>query len=52
MANKENAISYSNQEQELNDELVAVLIAISVIARQLAKKITANQKSKEAESYE
>ena len=35
------------RDTDLDQELADVLIAISVITRQLAKKITANQTSKE-----
>lgn len=35
------------RDTDLDKELADVLIAISVITRQLAKKITANQTSKE-----
>ena len=35
------------RDTDLDQELVDVLIGISVITRQLAKKITANQTSKE-----
>lgn len=37
----------SVRDTDLDQELADVLIAISVITRQLAKKITANQTSKE-----
>ena len=40
------------RDTDLDKELADVLIAISVITRQLAKKITANQMSKEGMSNE
>ena len=40
------------RDTDLDQELADVLIAISVITRQLAKKITANQMSKEGMSNE
>ena len=40
------------RDTDLDQELADVLIAISVITRQLAKKITANQTSKEGMSNE
>ena len=40
------------RDTDLDQELADVLIAISVITRQLAKKITVNQMSKEGMSNE
>lgn len=39
--------TYSSEDTDLEQELAEVLIAISVITKRLAKKITANQMSKE-----
>lgn len=46
MANM-NTDAIAIQNADLDEELVAVLIAISVISKQLAKKITAKNKTTE-----
>lgn len=51
MANR-NMDAFAERNAELDKEVAEVLIAISVIAKQLAKKITANLMTKEANQDE
>lgn len=44
--------AYEERDAELDEELAEVLIAISVISRQLARKITVRHMSKEAKANE
>lgn len=44
--------TYAERDTELDEELAEVLIAISVISKRLAKKITANHMSKEEKEDE
>ena len=44
--------AYEERDAELDEELAEVLIAISVISKRLAKKLTANNMTKEAKEDE
>ena len=44
--------AYEERDAELDEELAEVLIAISVISKRLARKITANHMSKEEKEDE
>ncbi|MBQ6408608.1 MAG: hypothetical protein IJJ64_11295 [Butyrivibrio sp.] len=44
--------SYKERDSGLDEELIDVLIAISVISKRLAKKITANLMTKETNNEE